>query len=313
MNRFFNIVLVITTIFCATAVGQPREFKRTDDPRYSPDGKLIVFSARISKGSDRLSMGLGFMSSDGKDVKTVTPNVAGVFDEHPSLSPDGKKIVFLRRTNGKADVYIINTDGTGLKQLTNTPEDELRPEFDHGGTGVVFARNFSINVFTKFGSLHYVDLASLKEKVILAKEFQVTHAVPAPRGAYFIAAAKLDADGKPIDVLKNGNQVSAVSPTGEISPKSPVALPDSKQFIERIQTARGAEFILYLSLGGMMEGSAYMVTPKASEKVERGRDYALSPDGTKFMSWGDGSSVNVTSSGSVKDPFRRDWVTVGTK
>ncbi|MBK6751180.1 MAG: PD40 domain-containing protein [Acidobacteria bacterium] len=285
----FFIVLFLTSV-------QAQDYKRTEHPRYSPDGKSIVFSATISKGRDDLSKGLAVMSSEGTEVKTVTQNVAGVFDEYPSLSPDGKKIVFLRRTSATVlhDVFIINTDGSGLKQLTKTPEKELRPEFDHGGTGVVFARNFSTNIFIKFGSLHYVDLTSLKEKVILAKEFQVTHAVPAPRGAYFIAAAKLGADGKAIDVINNGNQVTVVSPTGEISPKSTVALPDSKAFIERIQTARVAEFMLYLSRGGMLAQQNYLVTPKGVEKLEiKASDYSLSPDGTKLLTGEGGSAVYI--------------------
>lgn len=291
MNRYSPLFLLFILVLF-TSVGA-QEYKRTQQPNYCPDGKSIVFSATISKGSDDLSKGLAVMASDGTAVRTVTQNVLGVFDEFPALSPDGKRVVFLRRTAGtRHDVYVVNTDGTGLKQITKTPEQELRPEFDHGGTGVVFARNFSTNIFIKFGSLHYVDLTSMKEKVILAKEFQVTHAVPAPRGAYFIAAAKVGADGKSVDVVNNGNQVTVVSPTGEISPKSPAALPDSKAFIERIQAARGAEFMLYLSVGGMLAQQSYLVTPKGVEKLEGG-DYSLSPDGTKLLTWEGGSAVYI--------------------
>jgi len=71
-----------------------------------------------------------------KDIKLstdrLTPEVlwsfgrVGDFD----VSPDGKKIVFsvayydISQNKGNREIYIINEDGSGLKQLTQTPENE---------------------------------------------------------------------------------------------------------------------------------------------------------------------------------------------
>lgn len=307
MNRFFSSSLLALTFLSAAASGQPGEYKRTQHPSFSPDGKLIVFSATISKGSDDLSKGLSVMNADGTQVRVVTKNIPGVFDELASISRDGKRIVFSRRKPGSTgDIFAVNIDGSGLTQITNTPEKELRPEFNHDDSGVVFVRNFSNNIGDRYGSLHIVDIGTKKERQILGKEYQVAHAIAAPRGLFFAAIAKIDSTGKPLDVKGAGHTITLISPTGELSPDSPIRLPQENLAISRIQFAiKGKEFVMYVESGGWFS-SAYLITPKGTEKTED-VDYSLSPDGTKLVKWEGGSSVYV------KDLRAERGIVVGTK
>jgi Tol biopolymer transport system component len=87
-------------------------------------------------------------------MQTLT-NAGGTayFDEFPSVSPDGKKIVFSRYGKGTQtpgeDVYIVNIDGTNLKQLTNSgaTADSWDPLFVNNKIAYVFNGDiYSMNV-----------------------------------------------------------------------------------------------------------------------------------------------------------------------
>ena len=84
-------------------------------PTYTSDGKHIVFEEEDNDTID-------IMNADGTGVKTLTNLDGAYYDEFPSVSTDGKTIVFSRysadeSTTGE-NIYSIKIDGTGLKQLT---------------------------------------------------------------------------------------------------------------------------------------------------------------------------------------------------
>ena len=59
------------------------------------------------------------------------------------------KIVFMEEINGNGDIFTINSDGTELKNLTNSNENESSPSFTPDGHKIVFMMNediYSINV-----------------------------------------------------------------------------------------------------------------------------------------------------------------------
>ncbi len=62
----------------------------------------------------------------------------------PKVSPDGRWIVFtLRKTDleadrGRTDLWLIGTDGEGLKQLTTHPENDSNPCFSADGKSIFF-------------------------------------------------------------------------------------------------------------------------------------------------------------------------------
>ena len=56
-----------------------------------------------------------------------------------AVSPDGTKIALILSKSGSPDVWVCNTDGTGLKQLTRTPEDESSPCWSPDGQWICFA------------------------------------------------------------------------------------------------------------------------------------------------------------------------------
>ena len=83
-------------------------------PTYTPDGTKIVFEEEENDTID-------IMNADGTGL-TVLTNQGGVYyDEYPSVSADGKTIMFSRYPgdeNGGENIFAVNIDGSNLRQIT---------------------------------------------------------------------------------------------------------------------------------------------------------------------------------------------------
>jgi Tol biopolymer transport system component len=59
----------------------------------------------------------------------------------PSVSPTGPgTIAFVKVTGSGSDIYTIRSDGTGLRRLTNTPENENMASWSPDGSKIAFVR-----------------------------------------------------------------------------------------------------------------------------------------------------------------------------
>lgn len=97
---------------------------------WSPQGNQIVFSAHVPD-SDRSTIWAA--QSDGSGLRQIpVPGCGGNRSDSTSIgcsgpvwSPDGQKIAFSRHTlqpTEQFDLYTVNADGSGLFQVTNTPD-----------------------------------------------------------------------------------------------------------------------------------------------------------------------------------------------
>lgn len=101
---------------------------------WSPQGNDIVFSAHVPE-SDRSTIWVAH--SDGTGLKKLPvpgcggprPDPASIGCQNPVWSPDGRKIMFerhFRTPNDHFELYTVNADGSGLFQVTDTPDlDEV--------------------------------------------------------------------------------------------------------------------------------------------------------------------------------------------
>ncbi|MCE7991338.1 MAG: hypothetical protein HEP71_05130 [Roseivirga sp.] len=103
------------------------------NPSWSPDGKQIAFMS-IREGT----MDLFLVNADGSNLRNLTKNpkaftaTADSVDEMSymygtSWSPDGKSIVFVKQKEGLQKLYVINADGTGLRELVSTKGQQFNP------------------------------------------------------------------------------------------------------------------------------------------------------------------------------------------
>jgi len=57
----------------------------------------------------------------------------------PAVSPDGTKVAMILSKDGWTDLYVSDTDGSGLKRLTKSPQDESSPCWSPDGRWICYA------------------------------------------------------------------------------------------------------------------------------------------------------------------------------
>jgi len=97
-------------------------------------------------GNQGGSFQLYTVNPDGSDMVQITNLPPTLFETWlPDFSPDGQRLTFCYGTfdsadNAFAEIYVINVDGTGLKQLTNDGLFDCFPRWSPDGSRIIFGR-----------------------------------------------------------------------------------------------------------------------------------------------------------------------------
>ena len=100
-------------------------------------GRRRRYQWDFDPASDIFSVNLegGDTLDDGELVRlTDTPG----YDAECSYSPDGRTILFVSDRDGDPDIYVMNADGTGVRQLTDQPGYDGGPFFSPDGRWIAY-------------------------------------------------------------------------------------------------------------------------------------------------------------------------------
>ena len=108
-------------------------------PALSPDGRMLAFAGDRQDGKSKaLDIFLTDLDLPGSEkILAVRPD----HDGSPAFSPDGTRIAFVSNADGNQEIYLVNTDGTGLVRLTRDPGDDYSPQFSRDGKQIIFSSN----------------------------------------------------------------------------------------------------------------------------------------------------------------------------
>jgi TolB protein len=122
--------------------------KADNTPFWSPDGTLISFTRFFTTCPHMGNCGftaIFTMRTDGSDLHQVTqvgttPDQPGYEDYSPIWSPDGTQFAFQRfdPNKGKHAIFIVGTDGSGLRRITPWNRDAAEPDWSPNGRWIAF-------------------------------------------------------------------------------------------------------------------------------------------------------------------------------
>jgi Tol biopolymer transport system component len=109
-------------------------------PSVAPHGDTVTFQRATAGPGGGLPPYIYVIPLDGsKPERRITRGATPEID--PAWSPDGNRIAFARQLEGHFDLFVCDSDGSGLAQLTDTPGvDEITPAWSPDGEQIAFAR-----------------------------------------------------------------------------------------------------------------------------------------------------------------------------
>jgi Tol biopolymer transport system component len=132
-------------------------------PTYSHDGSKIAVEAWGYDSAGNYFDGIVTMKADGSSPRMLTNPAAmcDCYNENPTFSADGRKIIFSGETwdastsTETEDIYMMNTDGTGLMQLTSGMGlnfDPMAVNIVGVGSRILFSSNWGNSSTTGSGA-----------------------------------------------------------------------------------------------------------------------------------------------------------------
>lgn len=129
-------------------------------PNWSPDGTRIAYVHCLDDGDAQCHIAV--MNSDGSRQYFVTNTNEATANFKPIWSPNGQQILFTSYRNDltnmqNADLYVVNADGSGLRQLTFEASKDFSAQWSSDGIQIVFASDRDGNF-----EIYLLDVASAR-------------------------------------------------------------------------------------------------------------------------------------------------------
>jgi TolB protein len=168
---------------------------------------------------------------DGPEAN-LTSNPADDFD--PDISDDGSQIAFASTRSGSTSVWVMNADGSGLRQLTDDSDGQT-PRWSRDGTRIAYARGGDVAVVNPDGSGLQTVMKSEPEET----------ADPCRTGAFvggwspddsritYYSASVSRSEGQVCTVAADGSDVQTVVAQPGAYDVEPVYSPDGTQIVYR--------------------------------------------------------------------------------
>jgi dipeptidyl aminopeptidase/acylaminoacyl peptidase len=120
---------------------------------WSRDGRSILTLSTRHYAPKQLSFEIYRMAPDGSDPVRLS---SGGSNFNPRFSPDGRRVVYVRRTFGSGVnhyfVTTVNADGTGARELVHGLADDAWACWSPDGTALVVSTGHSIEIVAADGS-----------------------------------------------------------------------------------------------------------------------------------------------------------------
>src|SRR5439155_1178444 len=85
--------------------------------------------------------GIFAMRANGADAARLISSTTPATYGHPAWSPDGTKIAFHSDRDGNFEIYVMNSDGSGVTRLTNNYDSDWQPAWSPDGSRIAFTKN----------------------------------------------------------------------------------------------------------------------------------------------------------------------------
>ena len=119
-----------------TPLPQPSETPSPTPPLIVAHSMPAIAYQSSERGQDRWFVQV--MSSNGSDRLRLAEGQSG-FLSAPTWSPDGSRIAFASDQKGQSDIWVMDSDGSNLVNLTNDEAEDHSPAWSPDGHWIAFA------------------------------------------------------------------------------------------------------------------------------------------------------------------------------
>jgi len=182
----------------------------------------VVFAAKGENGD----MEIFVLRSPGQEPENISNNPG--YDGRPVWSPDGRLIAFESERNGNRDIFIINPEGSGLKQVTASAFNEaINPLAEYYGLGSSTGLFNPLNVWSPDGKsllihsdpdgawqVEVIDVESGAATLLLEQAISMAVWSPDSKQIAFIASGEID-NQPPIEVVNRDGTNRRVLSSGK--------------------------------------------------------------------------------------------------
>ena len=117
-----------------------REPAAEPHPQPGKRERLCVVARRAKdRLHERARRQLGGLRHDRRRERAAEADARQRVGVRPVWSPDGRKIAFMSQRDGNSEVYVMNADGSGQRNLTRSPRYEGGPAWSPDGRKIAFA------------------------------------------------------------------------------------------------------------------------------------------------------------------------------